>query len=190
MAGRHHEGERAKVAAMLGAGVPLARIVSETGITRQTIWEWRTHDDEFRAMLAEIIDKSKAAAAKRLEGLAELSIDAFERGLLSTHRQQAMKVKGFSVDDDEITGEQIRVVELEDNSLAVKTADIVTRRIPELMPRQGIDVDLGPAEKLASLIRSLDADDAATRPDQGGPLPPPPGPPEVRADEPVDPDQA
>ena len=161
--GKRTEAERAKAAMLWGQGLPMAEILKEMDLDRRALWEWR-QDPEFQAIAAEVIDQGIKDAAQRLRALAPLTIEAFERGLRSTHQQKAIKV-----------GEGITKVNLEDNSLAVRAADIVTQRIPELMPQRHVDVDVEVSVQVAKLIQELDAEPDSTPADRPPPPPPPPG---------------
>ena len=158
--GQRTEGERAKAAMLWGQGLPMAEILKEMDLDRRALWEWR-QDPEFQAIAAEVIDQGIKDAAQRLRALAPLTIEAFERGLRSTHKA----VKGS---DDQ-------VIELPDASLAVATADKVTQRIPELMPQRHVDVDVEVSVQVAKLIQELDAEPDSTPADRPPPPPPPPG---------------
>lgn len=175
--GKRTEGERVRAATLYATGVSLKEICDELRIDRRTLWEWRTRDETFQRTVDEVLDRVVKEAARGVRRLAPKVVDAFERGLDSTHRQQAMKVKALTVSDDGETllGERIEKVDLEDNSLAVQTAKLVSERIPELAPRQQVDVDVDASERLAQLILHLGEDDGDDR--SGARTPPPPPPP-------------
>ncbi|MGH7342878.1 MAG: hypothetical protein ACREKH_20530 [Candidatus Rokuibacteriota bacterium] len=187
--GKRTEGERARAAALWGAGVPRHEILEVIGIDRRTLWEWRTTDPEFQRIARETAELGVAEAVIRLRALAPNVVEAFERGLASTHRQQAMKLKELSIDDGDLAAERVKIVELADNSLAVQTATKVSERIPELMPRKGVEVDLDLSERVAAWIRRMDGDDDSGD-HAGAPEPLPPGPTPIRPDQSLDPDQA
>lgn len=169
--GKRTEGERARAAAMWGAGIARAEILEEIGIDRRTLWEWRTKDPEFAAIARRVADEGVGETVIRLRALAPNVVEAFERGLASIHKA----VKGL----------EDQVVLLPDNALAVQTAKLVSERIPELMPRKGVEVDVDLSERVAAWIRRMDGDD-----DSGGNTGPPgalpPGPAPVRPDQPLD----
>jgi hypothetical protein len=174
--GKRTEGERHRAAVMWGSGIPRAEILAEVGIDRRTLWEWR-QTPEFQKVAEEAAMAGLAEAATRMKGLAPNVVEAFERGLASTHRQQAMKVKQLSVEGEDVFVDAIKVVELEDNGLAVRTADLVSQRIPEIGPRRQVDVDVDVSVRVAQLIRELDADlDGEPDDRQAAPPPPPPPP--------------
>lgn len=139
------KGIKAKAAIMLGQGFALREIAEECGINRTTLWSWRRDDEEFKASVQKVIDTTLEEARQRLRSLADKSVQAFEDAL----------------------GD-------EDVNVALKAADMVTRRIPELMPQQGVEMNLDANEQIAALIRRLDGPGTAGTGADGGAPPPAP----------------
>jgi hypothetical protein len=141
--------EGAKLAAqlLLAQGVGVVEAAKRSEIGRTTLWRLLHGEDqeaqEFRADLSrlrehiasEAADDVVAQAVKDLRDLAPEAVKAFRDGLASEARWQAIKLGNSE------SGERIEKVELPDNSLRVKTADLVTKRIAELVPRQKTDVE-------------------------------------------------
>lgn len=127
--------EAAKLAAALklAEGVGPSEIAESGIIGRTTLWRLihgeTTEAKEFQAFVEDLRERiareaSDDVVARELENLrrlAPLAIRAFEDGLRADTRY--VHHKGTPV-------------ALPDRSLAVKTADLVTKRIPELLPGQ------------------------------------------------------
>lgn len=154
------------VAAALGEGASIGEAAAAAKVHRATIWRWATTDAEFARLLEEcedriasaVLDDAVGRAVARLRDLAEPAVEAFQRGLAADHTFRPMKVRRFEVSgegEEPAVVEAIEVVGVPDLSLSVRTADLVTRRIAELMPRQGIDVEV--AGTLEARIRERDA---------------------------------
>jgi transposase-like protein len=169
---KHHRGEKAYAARLYGQGNTVAEICEELDIQPKTLWGWR-REPEFQAIANAVIEQAVKDASQGLRRLAPKVIEAFERGLATTHKA--------------VKGSEDQVVELPDLSLMLQTADKVSQRIPELVPHKGVDVDVDPSNRLVELLQRLDERDGAAGVDDGGRrLPPPPGPEALHGDEPVD----
>ncbi len=138
---------KAKALAVLAVGGTVQEAADAAEVSRGTLWRWGKDDQEFATLRQRAIDAAVAFAADELRSLAPEVIEAFRRGLAANVRHQAIRVT-----------DGVDVVALPDDSLAVRTADIVSRRIAELQPRSGLDVELSASQQLAELIRRLDAD--------------------------------
>jgi transposase len=111
-------------AASLVEGDKVEQAAKRAGISRTTLWRWQTESTEealeFRRILtdlerhlaAEVAESVVAEAKERLRSLAPQAIQAFEVGLAA---------------DSEII-------------VRLRAADLVTKRIAELMPKAGVDV--------------------------------------------------
>jgi predicted transcriptional regulator len=137
--------EGAKLAAqlLLAQGVGTVEAAKRSEIGRTTLWrlmhgedqeakEFRTGLSRLRELIAsEAADDVVAQAVKDLRDLAPEVIEAFRKGLAADVRYTALK------------GEDGGVVKvpLPDVSLAVKTADIVSKRITELVPQSKAEIE-------------------------------------------------
>lgn len=138
----------AKEAAKLAAALLLAQGVGPVDIAKEhrvigrtTLWRLLKADTDegrkFVAMVeglkeklaASLTDDVVAGAVADLRALAPLAVQAFEDGLRANVRYTTAKGE-----------EGVVTVALPDRSLAVRTADLVTKRIAELIPRSGQDV--------------------------------------------------
>ena len=63
---------------MMLAGKPDSDIVEAIGVTRQTLWRWRTHDDDFRSELKRRRQILCAEASDRLRSLLAPALDVME----------------------------------------------------------------------------------------------------------------
>ncbi len=120
--------------AALAEGMGQAEAAEAAAVHRTTLWRWATDDPEFIATRAKIADAAVTAMVAELRSLAPQIVQALRRGLAS-----------------------------EDDSLAVRTADLAAKRIAEFNPRS--EVELSASEQLADLIRRLDDDGDSSEPD-------------------------
>jgi predicted transcriptional regulator len=116
-------------AVMLAAGKTYKEITAELGPTHVTLWRWVTDDAEFHAIRTRLTDAVIAANVQQLRALSTKAIEALERGLDSDTRQQAV-----------VKGGEVEIVELRDDSLAVRAADLTLKRIGEFAEQSHVDV--------------------------------------------------
>lgn len=141
--GKRDSETKALAAGLLAQGLSHQAVCAEVGIVKTTLWRWCTQDAEFRAMRARLTDEIVAANVQAMRALSTDVVSALARGVRSTHRQTTVKM-----------GESYEVVNLEDNSLAVRTADIIAKRMAEFAEQKALTVT--GSEHLAQILDELD----------------------------------
>jgi hypothetical protein len=124
--GPHSIETKTRAAAMMAAGFTHRAIADELGLNKNTPSKWAMEDPEFIALRAEITDRVITANVQKLRALTTKAIDALERGLDSNTRH--------------VAGKDGEVIELPDDSLAVRTADLTLKRIGEFAEQSHVDV--------------------------------------------------
>jgi AcrR family transcriptional regulator len=132
------EEAKLQAAIKLATGAPMTEVAKDVGISRVTLWRWMTSDDTFIELRTRLVNETVASAVTELRSLSEDAIGAFRRGLRADTRY--------------VLGPEGEKIGLPDDSLAVRTADIVTKRIPEFAPH--LDVTL--SGSLETRLRELD----------------------------------
>jgi hypothetical protein len=121
--------QRVEVASMMAQGKTRVRISKETGISLSTLWRWVHDDAEFHDLRTKLTDAVIQANVQELRALSSEAIQALRRGLRSTTREQAIVKAG-----------EVHIVTLNDNSLAVRAADLALKRIAEFAEQAHVDV--------------------------------------------------
>jgi hypothetical protein len=119
-------------AVLLAQGAPLRQICEDAAIGRTTLWDWRTNDEEFAAIYAEVAPKLQKAIIEQ-----------------ATHRLRMLA-------DKAVAGLDRALDETEAAALNARAADIVTKRIAEMAPQTKVDLTV--SETLAERLAALDAD--------------------------------
>ncbi len=128
---------------MLAAGMLQINVAKALGIPRRVLYDWATSDPEYQALRKQVLDAVVGKTVQDLRQLSEKAIEALDRGVSSTHREQVVS-----------TGEgDYEIVSLADNSLAVQTADKILKRIPEFAEQH----ELAVGGSLEERLRELDA---------------------------------
>lgn len=131
-------------AAGLLAHMKVGEVAVAVGVTRSTIWRWMTSDPEFQALHQKIVDGIVAANVRALRGLSTDAIEALRQGVNAT--------EPFVVEHE---GEKHELLG-PDRRLAVRSADLVLKRIPEFAPRLDVMLSGSLEARLAALDESDD----------------------------------
>jgi transcriptional regulator with XRE-family HTH domain len=140
--GRPGDVARLVAVGALAEGLSVQEAADRAGITRQTLWEWRTKDPDFQRLEQEALEE--VARTVVAMGVFRAQVSLKELAPLAVGRLRELLAKGLQEDEEPA-----------DDQIILRAAEAVLKRLPEFASRAALEVNV--TGELTARLGELDA---------------------------------